>query len=147
MRSAARALAAILALVLVVAACDGGGGDDAAFVTYERVWPDGFTETTEIFDDGRVAMVHGETLERLTISSADVDAIRAALEEPIEQDAADASPVRTITLADGTVIERPRPDPRGPVELLDRLTSTHTIDTPVTDVEPVVVEATPPADD
>ena len=68
MNRSRRTVAAIAAIALTVAACNGDGGDDSAFVKYERVWPDGFTETTEIFDDGRVIMRDRHPLERLAMS-------------------------------------------------------------------------------
>lgn len=138
MRYTTRAVAFLFALAVAVAAC-GGTKEADQLVAYERVWPDGFTETTEVFSDGRVSMFHGDSLERFTLSEGDVDRLRAALEQPVQPGSEDDSPVRTLTLADGDVIEAPRPDPGGIVDLLDRLTSAHTLDEPVIDLEPVLV--------
>lgn len=134
MRPVARIIAVLMALALIVAAC-GGTNEADPLVAYERVWPDGFTETTEVFEDGRVSMLHGESLERFTLSEGDIDRLKTALELPVVAGSEDESPVRTLTLDDGNVVVAPRPDPGGIVELLDRLTSSHTLDEQTTDVE------------
>ena len=108
---AAATIGAVVAVLLLVAACSTGGSTGGQLLTYQRVWPDGMTEQTTVFDDGRVQMQHGEVLERLTISAADVDRLRAALAQPLPTGSPSDSPRRTLTLADGTVIESPRADP------------------------------------
>ena len=143
MRPVARIIAILFTLAVVVAAC-GGSDETGTLVSYERVWPDGFTETTEVFEDGRVSMLHGESLERFTLSEGDIDRLRTALALPVTAGSEGDSPIRTLTLTDGEVIDLPRADPDGIVELLDRLTSTHTLDERVTDLEPVVVPDSSP---
>ena len=64
-----RIVAVLFAVAFVVAACNGGDDEGGPLVAYERVWPDGFAETTEIFEDGRVSMFHGESLERFTLDA------------------------------------------------------------------------------
>lgn len=143
MSGATRSIAFLFTLAVVVAAC--GGTDEAdRLVAYERVWPDGFTETTEVFEDGRVSMLHGESLERFTLSEADIGRLKAALELPVVAGSEGDSPVRTLTLTDGEVIDLPRADPDSIVYLLDRLTDTHSLDERVTDIAPVVVPSPSP---
>lgn len=98
------------------------------FVRYDRVWPDGLAEHQTIWPDGRVLMRHGQTLERLTLDGEDVERIEGALEGEIPVGSPDDSPVRTLTLGDGTVIEAPRPDPGSATELLERLLDRHSLE-------------------
>lgn len=113
-------------VLLLVIACGGSaGGGGTRLLTYERVWPDGRTESQVVWSNGRVEMRHGDMLERLTLPGEDVDRLEEALEQPIPTDAPGASPERTLTLADGTVIAAPRPDPGTITELLDRYMDTH----------------------
>jgi hypothetical protein len=125
----AATIGAVVALLLLAGACSSGGGPTAGqLLAYQRVWPDGLTERTTVFDDGRVQMQHGDVLERLTLTPADLDRLRAALARPIPIGSPSDSPQRTLTLADGTVIQAPRPDPDTLTALLDNLTSTHRLD-------------------
>jgi hypothetical protein len=121
---AGAAIGVVVALLVLVTACSTGGGS-GHLVLFQRVWPDGFTEITTVYDDGRVQMQHADVLERLTLSEADMQRLRDALAQPIPTGSSDDSPRRTLTLADGTVIQAPRPDPNTVTALLDNLTSTH----------------------
>jgi hypothetical protein len=121
------AAGAVVAVLVLVAACSSGSGS-GQLLAYQRVWPDGMTESTTVFDDGRVQMQHGDVLERLTLSAEDLSRLRAALAQPIPTGSPSDSPRRTLTLADGTVIQAPRPDPDTLTALLDNLTSTHRLD-------------------
>jgi hypothetical protein len=117
--------------ILLLAGCgsagSGGSGSNAGarLLHYQRVWPDGTIEQQTIFADGRVEMKHGEVLERLTITAADVARIQAALQTEIPLGSPGDSPQRTLTLADGTVLEAPRPDPGTVTALLEQLLTTH----------------------
>ena len=68
----------IVGLVLLLVGCSSGAGA-ATVVRYERDWPDGYHEELTITDDGHVTMKHGDVLERLTLTSAQVQQIRDAL--------------------------------------------------------------------
>jgi hypothetical protein len=72
-------------------------------------------------------MKHGDVLERLTLTAEDLATVEAALEEPIPTGSPDDSPRRTMELADGTVIEAPRPEPGTATELLENLMNTHSL--------------------
>lgn len=128
------AVFAVAVLTAVLAACSVGGTSDSpdgsgdALVTYVRVWEDGFTEEQSVAPDGRVLMKHGDTLERFTLPSEDVEAIRVALEGDIPTGTADDRPQRTLILADGTVIEAPRPEPGTITELMDQLMDRHSLE-------------------
>lgn len=123
-------LLAVLAL-LVLAGCGsstgGGGAGGSKLLHYQRVWPDGNIEQQTIYSDGRVEMKHGDSLERLTLSTADLGRIQDALKQPIPTGSPDDSPKRTLELADGSVIEAPKPDPGTVTELLENLLNTHTL--------------------
>ena len=127
--AALRALLAGILLLTLLAACSGGtGGTTAAkLLHYQRVWPDGTVEQQTIYADGRIEMKHGETLERITIPATAVATIQDALKQPIPTGLPTDSPKRTLTLADGTQIDAPRPDPGTVTELLERLLDTHSI--------------------
>jgi hypothetical protein len=120
-------IATFVATLVLLAACGASGSADE-LVTYQRVWPDGLTESTTVWPDGRVQMKHGDVLERLVLSASDVDRIKTALAKPIPAGSPDDSPKRTLTLTDGRVVQSPRPDPDTVTLLLDNLTSTHTLD-------------------
>jgi hypothetical protein len=72
-------------------------------------------------------MRHGDFLERLTLTPQQLTTLETALEAELPLDAADASPKRSLTLADGTVVEQPRPDPGSVIQLLDVYMDTHTL--------------------
>src|SRR5262245_13634699 len=76
-RTLVASIAALFLAGSVLAAC--GGGAAKTLVTYQRDWPDGFHEELTLTDDGRVTMRHGDVLERITISAADVQRIRDGL--------------------------------------------------------------------
>jgi hypothetical protein len=128
----AAAIGALIVLLVLLAGCTSSGGASSSgggqLLEYQRVWPDGMTERTIVFDDGRVQMQHGDVLERLTLSAPDLDRLRAALAQPIPTGSPEDSPRRTLTLANGTVIQSPRPDGDNLTALLDNLTSTHRLD-------------------
>jgi len=129
-RGLLRSLALMIAGLLILVACGGGsGGGDAGakLLHYQRVWPDGRIEQQTIYGDGRIEMKHGEVLERLTISPENLARIRTALEAAIPVGSPDDSPTRTLTLADDSVIQAPRPDPGTVTELLEQLLDTHTV--------------------
>lgn len=116
-------LVAILALLLV--AC--GGSQAQTLITYQRSWPDGFHEELTLLDDGRVTMHHGDVLERLTMSAADVQRIRDALAGGVPDGEADDGVVRTVIMANGTV-HTPVQVVAGTVtELLELLMRTHSL--------------------
>jgi hypothetical protein len=125
-----RTVAGLLGLlaVLLLAACSStAGGGGSRLLHYQRVWPNGNVEQQTIYRDGKAEMKHGDVLERLTLDSADVKRLEDALAGPIPTGSPDDSPVRTLTLADGTVIAAPRPDPGTVTELLERLLDTHSL--------------------
>jgi hypothetical protein len=127
-----RALLVVVAVVTLAAAvlgCGAAAGEDDQgwFVRYERVWADGLRERETIWPDGRLLMKHGDYLERLTLTAADVDRLQTALEDDIAVGSPDDSPKRTITLGDGTVIAAARPEPGTITDLLDRLLDRHTL--------------------
>lgn len=127
---------ALLVLALVLVAC--GGSQAQRVLTYQRSWPDGFHEEFTLLDDGRVTMHHGETLERMTITSADVQQIRDAVAAGIPDGEAEDGLVRTVILADGSSRSPVRVVPGTATELLELLLTTHSL----TGAPPV---ASPPA--
>jgi hypothetical protein len=124
-RIVALALTAILALAMAGCASRGGATAGVELLHYQRVWPDGRVEQQTIYTDGRVEMRHGEVLERMTIRPTDIARIQDALQAPIPTGSAEDSPERTLTLADGTVVAWPRPDPGTVTELMEELLNTH----------------------
>jgi hypothetical protein len=115
----------VVLLAVLLVAC--GGSDAATLVTYQRTWPDGFHEELTLSDDGRVTMHHGETLERMTISAADVQRIRDALAGGLPDGEAADGLVRTVTLANGTVHSPVQVVPGTATELLELLLTTHSL--------------------
>jgi hypothetical protein len=97
-------------------------------VRYERDWPDGFHDELAITDDGHMTMKHGETLERLTLTAAQVDQVRAALAAGLPIGDQGDSLVRTVILANGSSHTPVRPDPGSAVALLELLMTTHSLD-------------------
>jgi hypothetical protein len=124
-----RWIAVALLAAMVVAGCSAAvsGPDGNELLTYQRVWPDR-TETSTVWPDGRVVMKHGEFLERLTLSAADVQRLRDGLAGDIPVGTAADSPQRLITLPDGSSVEFPRPAAGSITELLDRLMDKHRLD-------------------
>ena len=123
-RSAVLALAVVL-LALVSVAC--GGGQAATLVTYQRAWPDGFHEELTLTDDGRITMRHGETLERMTIESADVQRIRDGLSAGIPDGPSEDGLVRSVILANGTTRTPVQVVPGTVTALLEQLLTTHSL--------------------
>ena len=91
----------VLGLLLLLVGCS-SGGSSATVVRYERDWPDGYHEELTITEDGHVTMKHGDVLERLTLTSAQVQQIRDALAAGVHQGDEGDSLVRTVVLANGT---------------------------------------------
>jgi hypothetical protein len=119
---------ALLVLLLVAAgasACGGSAPGGEVLVTYERTWPDGYVDRETIWVDGRIEMHHGDHLERFRLADVDMDRLMAALAQPIPTGTPADSPVRVLTLADGSVVTAPRPEAGSITELLDRLMETH----------------------
>jgi hypothetical protein len=126
-------LVILMALPLLVSACASDAAEeissklDGAFVEYQRDWPDGVTEWEAIADDGTILMFHGDRVERFSLPQAEVEMLREALTAEIPIGSRDDSPVRTLTLEDGTVIQAPRPEPGSITELLERLMERHSL--------------------
>ena len=118
----------LVSLLVIVAACGGAHASGNEIASYQRTWPDGLTESITVWSNGYVEMHHAQYLERISISSEDVERLEDTLTRPIPTGSPTDAPKRTLTLADGTVIARPRPDPETLTELLDRLLSTHSLD-------------------
>lgn len=116
-----------MASLLLAACAASAGGDGHRLLTYEREWPDGTVESETVYDNGHVEMRHGDRLERMTIGPTDVERIEDALTRPIATGSPEDSPVRTLTLADGTVVVAPRPNAGSLTELLERLLDTHSL--------------------
>jgi len=125
LRRAASLLIALLVAGTVLAAC--GSSAAKTVVTYDRDWPDGYHEELTLTDDGRVTMHHGDTLERLTISAADVQRIRDGLAAGITEGDQGDTLVRTIVLANGTTHSPVKVVPGSVVELLELLLTTHSL--------------------
>jgi hypothetical protein len=108
-----------------VGACGGSAPGGEVLVTYQRTWPDGYVDRETIWVDGRIEMHHGEHLERFRLTEADMRRLTAALQGPIPTGSPSDSPVRVLTLADGSVVTAPRPEVGTITELLDRLMERH----------------------
>jgi hypothetical protein len=117
-------LVALLTAGTLLVAC---GSSAATVVTYDRDWPDGYHEELTLMDDGRVFMHHGDTLEHLTISAADVQRIRDGLAAGITEGDQGDTLVRSIVLANGTKHSPVKVVPGSVVELLERLLTTHSL--------------------
>jgi hypothetical protein len=120
----ARVLSAVL-LALVVIGC--GGGQASTLVTYQRDWPDGFHEELSVLEDGKVTMRHGETLERLTLTSDQVRMLRESLAAGLPMGDQGDSLVRTVILGNGTSHSPVMVEPGSSVELLEVLMTTHSL--------------------
>lgn len=116
----------VVGLLLLLVGCS-SGGLSATVVRYERVWPDGYHEELTITDDGHVTMKHGDVLERLTLTSAQVQQIRDALAAGVPAGDEGDSLVRMVVLANGTSHSPVKPVPGSAVELLELLMTTHSL--------------------
>jgi hypothetical protein len=117
----------LVGLLLLLAGCS-SGGPAATVVRYERDWPDGYHEELTITDDGHVTMRHGDTLERLTLTAAQVKVIRDALAAGIPSGDQGDSLVRTVVLPNGSSQTPVRPVPGSSVALLESLMTTHSLE-------------------
>lgn len=122
------ALLVVAALVLIGAVLAGcGGGNAKTLVTYQRDWPDGYHEEFTLTEDGHLAMRHGDVLEHITISAADVQRIRDGLAAGLTEGDQGDTLVRTVILANGTTHTPMRVEPGSVVELLELLMTTHSL--------------------
>ena len=115
----------MLFLVALLAAC---GSSAANLVRYDRSWPDGYHEDLTVMADGHVSMHHGQYLERLTLTAAQVQRIKDALAAGVPKGDKGDSLVRTVDLADGTTVSPVNPIPGSAVDLLEVLLTTHSLD-------------------
>jgi hypothetical protein len=115
-----------LMLLLLLVGCS-SGTSSATVVRYERDWPDGYHEELTITDDGHVTMKHGDVLERLILTPAQVQQVRDAIKAGVPQGDQVDSLVRTVVLASGTSISPVKPVAGSSVELLDLLMTTHSL--------------------
>jgi hypothetical protein len=135
----------LIGLLVLLVGCS-SGGSSATVVRYERDWPDGYHEELVLTDDGRVTMKHGDVLERLTLTAAQVDQVRAALASNLPMGDLGDALVRTVVLANGTSHSPVRPDPGSSVALLELLLTTHSLDgAPVQGASPMPAHAMPSA--
>jgi hypothetical protein len=118
-------VAALIVLAAVVVGC--GGGPAATLVSYQRDWPDGYHEELTILADGKVTMRHGETLERLTLTTDQVAMLRDALAVGLPMGDQGDTLVRTVVLANGTSHSPVRVETGSSVELLEILMTTHSL--------------------
>ncbi len=116
----------LLLLGLLLVGC-GSGGSAATVVRYERDWPDGYHEELTITDDGHVTMNHGDVLERLTLTSDQLQTVKGALAAGVPTGDQGDSIVRTVILANGTSQTPVKPVPGSAVELLELLMTTHSL--------------------
>jgi hypothetical protein len=116
----------LLLIGLLLVGC-GSGGSAATVVRYERDWPDGYHEELTITDDGHVTMKHGDVLERLTLTSDQLQTVQTALAAGIPTGDLGDSIVRTVVLANGTTQTPVKPVPGSSVELLELLMTTHSL--------------------
>lgn len=138
-------VALLLLLLLLVVAC--GGAASATLVTYERDWPDGYHEELSITDDGHVTMHHGDVLERLTLTTAQVQRVKDVLAAGVPKGDKGDSLVRTVVLANGTSVTPVDPVAGSSVELLELLMTTHSMDgAPITGASPALVHSLGPGD-
>lgn len=114
-----------LLVTLLVAAC--GSGPAATLVTYQRDWPDGYHEELTVTDDGRVTMRHGQSLERLTLATDQLGALRDALGTGLPAGDQGDSLVRTVVLGNGTTHSPVRVEAGSVIEMLEILMTTHTL--------------------
>jgi len=119
-------LVVMVMLALMLVGCS-SGASAATVVRYERDWPDNYHEELTITDDGHVTMKHGDVLERLTLTAAQVQQIRDALAAGVPAGDQGDSLVRTVVLANGTSLSPVKPVAGSSVELLELLLTTHSL--------------------
>jgi hypothetical protein len=116
----------VVGLLLLLVGCS-SGTSAATVVRYERDWPDGYHEELTLTDDGHVTMKHGDVLERLTLTSTQVQQVRDALSAGVPHGVKVDSLVRTVVLANGTSVTPVDPVAGSSVELLELLMTTHSL--------------------
>ena len=117
----------LLGLLLLLVGCS-SVASGATVVRYERDWPDGYHEELTITDDGHVTMKHGDVLERLTLTSAQVQKIRdRSLQGCPRVTRATAWSGRWCS-PNGTSVTPVKPVAGSAVELLELLMTTHSLD-------------------
>ena len=116
----------MLAALLFLVGCS-GSGSSATVVRYERDWPDGYHEELTITEDGHVTMKHGDVLERLTLTVAQIQQIHDAITAGIPQGDQGDSLVRTVVLPNGTTVSPVKPVAGSAVDMLELLMTTHSM--------------------
>ena len=116
----------LLLLLFVLVSCSSGAASPMV-VRYERAWPDGYHEELTITEDGHVTMKHGDVLERLTLTPAQVQEVSDAIKVGVPQGDQGDSLVRTVVLANGTSVSPVQPVAGSSVELLELLMTTHSL--------------------
>lgn len=96
-RPQARLLLLALAATLLLAAC--GGGGDAVIASFERDWGDGRVETMEVYADGRVLMDHMGTIDRATLTEAELARLTDSMARIVPAGDPGAFPKLTLTPA------------------------------------------------
>jgi len=119
-------LALLLALALLLVGCSQAASGPTV-VRYERDWPDRYHEELTITADGHVTMKHGDVLERLTLTAAQVQQVTDALSAGVPQGDQVDGLVRTVVLANGTTVSPVKPVAGSAVELLELLMTTHSL--------------------
>ncbi len=95
-------LALLMLVALTILGCATQSASPIAY--FSREWDDGRLETLELYADGRVLMDHAGYIDRTTLTSDDVEVLRAALTTiPAAADPA-SLPKLTLTVADGSPV-------------------------------------------
>jgi hypothetical protein len=116
-----RILAVFATCSLLFAAC---GSTSSVIANFDRDWGDGRVETLELHDDGKVLMNHVGTIDRTTLSSGDLDRIKASLSNIEPATDPSAYPRLTLTpTGGGPVVVATTPGTAG--ELFLSLLDTH----------------------
>jgi hypothetical protein len=113
----------VVAIFLALSVLGCGSRSAPLLATFTREWQDGRVETLELYADGRVLMNHVGYIDRVTLSSGDVETLRAALRTIGPARDPTAFPRLTLAVPDGpSVIVDAEPGTVGAlfVSLLDR---------------------------